>query len=151
MQTSEGRRRSEGGALQVTLVTLYITRHKWLKRIAIYIGGRQISEYFPILRQNSILFITRSTHATKLYTIYYFPMLQVKDEFSFPIYLEGVYFPGRVFSYTKSDHSTHIENSCHKTLYCLLQVKDEFSFLYYLFKYEKTHSTHIENSCHKTL
>ena len=117
-------------------------------------------------------------------------MLQVKDEISFlyylfiskefiflfykwsfykgrmslvfyTIYLEGVYFPGRVFSYTTSDHSTHIENSCHKTLYYLLQVNDEFSFLYYLFKYEKSeilifkyeknHSTHIENSCHKTL
>ena len=80
---------------------------------------------------------------------------------SYTIYLEGVYFLGRVFSYTISDHSTHIENSCHKTLYYLLQVKDEFSFLYYLFKYEKseilifkyekTHSTHIENSCDKTL
>ena len=67
---------------------------------------------------------------------------------SYTIYLEGIYFPGRVFSYTTSDHSTHIENSCHKTLYYLLQrvqfifqgeyfpilqVKDEFSFLYYLF------------------
>ena len=47
-----------------------------------------------------------------------------------------LYYLRRVFSYTTSDHSTHIENSCHKTLYYLLKVKDEFSFLYYLFKYD---------------
>ena len=88
---------------------------------------------------------------------------------SYTIYLNMMYhflyYLRRVFSYTTSDHSTHnsthIENSCHKTLHYLLQVKDEFSFLYYLFKYEKSeilifkyeknHSTHIENSCHKTL
>ena len=59
-------------------------------------------EYFPILQVK-------------------FPILQVKDEFSFLYYL---------FKYEKSEilifkyektHSTHIENSCHKTLYYLFR------------------------------
>ena len=44
-----------------------------------------------------------------------------------------LYYLRPVFSYTTSDHSTHIENSCHKTLYYLLQVNDDLvSYTIYL-------------------
>ena len=62
----------------------------------------------------------------------YFPILQVKDEFSFLYYL---------FKYEKSEilifkyektHSTHIENSCNKTLYYLFRRMSLVSYTIYL-------------------